>query len=195
MSNEQTTETVESAPTPPTETVEPAADPAVVLPDTHPLVKTLAAQKEELKSLRVKAKRADDYDEANKTETQRLQDQLDAVSKENEAMKLTVLRATVAAETNVPADLLSGTTVEEMTAAAVKLNEFRGNAVGEPDDKAKTTPAAATQGAQGLTVAGANGTSVDQLSEEDVKRLHAQGKHAEIEEARIAGRLSTLLGA
>lgn len=187
MSNEQTTETVESAPTPPTETVEPAADPAVVLPDTHPLVKTLAAQKEELKSLRVKAKRADDYDEANKTETQRLQDQLEALQKERDEARLQALRTKVASEAGVPANLLTGDNEEQLIAAADALRAFKG-------DTPKAAPAA-VQGDQGASVAGSNGTSDDQLTEDDVKRLYAEKKYAEIEKAREAGHLSTLLGA
>jgi hypothetical protein len=43
--------------------------------------------------------------------------------------------------------------------------------------------------------AGAKGTaSKSQLSEADVKRLSKEGKHAEIEQARIEGRLNNLLG-
>lgn len=45
---------------------------------------------------------------------------------------------------------------------------------------------------QGVQGSGTSG--VGQLTEDDVKKLAAAGKHAEIEQARVAGQLNTLLG-
>jgi hypothetical protein len=48
---------------------------------------------------------------------------------------------------------------------------------------------------KGTADAGSQGkASKSQLTEADVKQLSAQGKHAEIEQARLEGRLNTLLG-
>lgn len=134
-----------------------------------------------------KAKRFDEIEEANKTETQRLQDQLEALQKERDEARLQALRTKVASEAGVPANLLTGDNEEQLIAAADALRAFKG-------DTPKAAPAA-VQGDQGASVAGSNGTSDDQLTEDDVKRLYAEKKYAEIEKAREAGRLSTLLGA
>lgn len=52
------------------------------LPADHPLVKTLAAQKTEIKELRAKSKRLDDIDEAAKTQAQKDADRVAAAEAE-----------------------------------------------------------------------------------------------------------------
>lgn len=46
------------------------------LPDDHPLVRTLAANKVEIKDLKAKAKRLDDLEESQKSETQKMTDRV-----------------------------------------------------------------------------------------------------------------------
>jgi hypothetical protein len=76
--------------------------------------------------LKAKAAELDQLKDANKTETQRLSDQLTQFQKENDALKLTQLRAEVAAEKGIPAKIarrLTGTTREELEADADELLE------------------------------------------------------------------------
>ena len=67
------TSTTTPNPTPQGGETPPTANP-VQLPDDHPLVKTLAAQKEAIKELRGKAQRLDEIEEANKSEIEKAQD-------------------------------------------------------------------------------------------------------------------------
>lgn len=55
---------------PPAQNVSEETAPAH-LPDDHPLVKALAAQKDEIKALKAKAQRLDEIEDASKTEAQR----------------------------------------------------------------------------------------------------------------------------
>lgn len=66
--SESTAEAVETT----TETTTTAtADTPVTLPDDHPLVRTLAAQKEQLKELKGKAQRLDEIEQANLSEVEK----------------------------------------------------------------------------------------------------------------------------
>ena len=68
--NENTSgETPKPAP-PPAPNESEQTDPSR-LPDDHPLVKALAAQKDEIKALKAKAQRLDEIEDASKTEAQR----------------------------------------------------------------------------------------------------------------------------
>lgn len=51
------------------------------LPDDHPLVKTLASQKDEIKALKAKATRLDEIEDAQKTSEQRAAESLSAAEK------------------------------------------------------------------------------------------------------------------
>ena len=51
------------------------------LPDDHPLVKTLASQKDEIKALKAKATRLDEIEDAQKTAEQRAAESLSAAEK------------------------------------------------------------------------------------------------------------------
>lgn len=63
-------------------------------------------------------KRLAELEDANKTETQRQADRTAQLERENAELKATALRAEVAAEKGVPVTLLTGTTREEVEAAA-----------------------------------------------------------------------------
>lgn len=99
--------------------VQDGSDP-IQLPEEHPLVKTLAAQKELIKEL----KKRPAGDEPGKVDE--LTQELDNLRKENEALRVSQLRATVAADKGVPAQLLVGSTKDELESFADALVEFRG---------------------------------------------------------------------
>lgn len=123
MSEPTTTTTQETAPvsseTPPP--VEP-----VQLPDDHPLVKTLAAQKEAIKELKGKAQRLDEIEEQSKTELQKAIERAEKAERRVAEVEVSALRFKVAADKGVPANLLTGTTEAELTASADALIAFRG---------------------------------------------------------------------
>lgn len=73
------------------------------------------------------ARRLAELEERDKTETQKLQDKLAAAEKRAKDAEAALLRHQVAAEKNVPADLLTGGSREELEAAADKLIAFRGD--------------------------------------------------------------------
>lgn len=169
--------------------VAPDATQPIELPDDHPLVKTLAAQKDQLKQVKAqaaidaeKAKRLDEIEQASKTETERLQEQLQEAQRVAEQATLAARRAAVSSATGVPVELLNGSTEEELQASAKALQDFKGAIP-------KAPPASAAQGQQGEVIGGEK-----QLTQEDVKRLYAEKKYSEIDKAREEGRLQTVLG-
>ena len=90
--------------------------------------------------LKAKAEQFDALEEKNKTELQKALDRAaSAEALAAEATKVS-LRSEVAAAKNVPASLLSGSTKEELEAAADALLAFRGEQV--PGPKAPFVPAA-----------------------------------------------------
>lgn len=78
------------------------------------------------------AKRLAEIEEANKTAEQKLAERMAQFERENAELKTTALRAEVAAAKGVPAALLTGSTQEELEAAADALIEFRGEQPKEP---------------------------------------------------------------
>lgn len=76
--------------------------------------------------LKAKAQKYAEWEEANKTEAQKTADRLAAIERENAELKTGKLRAEVAAAKGVPASLLTGSTQEELEAAADALIAFRG---------------------------------------------------------------------
>lgn len=94
----------EQTPTPAPPAQPPAPTPPVVLPDDHPLVKTLAAQKEEIKNLRGKAQQLDALDQASKTEAQKAADRLAAVEAKALESERRALRFEIATEFKLDAD-------------------------------------------------------------------------------------------
>lgn len=67
------------------------------LPDDHPLVKALAAQKDEIKALKAKASRLDEIDEAAKSEAEKTADALAAAKAEAAEATAELLRYRTAA--------------------------------------------------------------------------------------------------
>lgn len=103
----------------------------VQLPDDHPLVKTLAAQKEAIKQLKAaqvdpeELQRLRDLDESSKTEAQKAAErlaELEGKVKDYETREqIAAWKAEVAEATGVPAAALAGSTKEEIEAHAETL--------------------------------------------------------------------------
>lgn len=72
------------------------------------------------------AKRLAEIEESQKTEAQKAQEALEQAQRELAETRLQAARAEVAAEKGVPASLLSGSTREELEAAADALIAFKG---------------------------------------------------------------------
>lgn len=77
------------------------------------------------------AARLAELEDAQKSQEQRLTEQLDAAQRDAADAKQQLLRAEVAAQTGVPAALLAGATREELEAHAAALVEFRGKPAAE----------------------------------------------------------------
>lgn len=87
----------------------------------------------EARSLRERLRKAEEaeqrlaeIEESQKTEQQKQADALAKLQQENTQLKAAALKAQVAAAKGVPAELLAGTTVEELEAHADQLLEFKG---------------------------------------------------------------------
>lgn len=138
--------------------------------------KTAGASAEEVRALKEKARRLDELEEASKSELEKAQARAEAAEKALAEASVTALRATVAADKGVPASLLSGSTQEELEAAADALLAFKG-----------VTPKAPPADGQGKV--GTPVTGPDQWTRDDLKGKSPQ----EIEAAREAGHLRDLL--
>lgn len=128
-----------------------------------------------------KARKFDELEESNKSELQKLQEQLNTVSSEKDALSARQLRYDIAAKHGLHGSevkLLNGSTEEELDAAAQLILELRGSA--------PKAPSAEGQGKVGDPIGGKS----DQLSREQLNTL----KPGEIAEALKAGRLDDLLG-
>ena len=118
----------------------PAAPPAnsdpVQLPEDHPLVKAYNAQKDQIKNLKAgqvdpdELKRLREIDAASKTQAEKDAEELARLRKENEGYKsreqIAAWAKEVSEETEVPADLLRGSTKEELKAHAEQLKPLIG---------------------------------------------------------------------
>lgn len=124
-----------------------------------------------------KAKQFDEITDAQKSELERANERAAQAEAKAAEVEQRALRAEVAAAKGVPAALLSGTTQEELEASADALLEFRG---------AKPAPDF------GAGDRGGDAGKPSQMTRDEVKRLYAAGKHAEIEQARKEGRLDAL---
>jgi hypothetical protein len=142
--------------------------------------KALARKHEEQSKANAdKAKRLDALEEASKTELEKVTARAEAAEKAAAESALKALRADVASAKGVPAALLSGSSQEELEAAADALLAFKG-----------TTPRAPSADGQG-NVGGPVGTGEGQItSVEELKKLSP----ADQLKARRDGRLKTLLG-
>lgn len=125
-----------------------------------------------------KAKRLDELEEANKSELQKLQDQLAAAQKAAQDAEVGRLRASIAARHGVPEPLLTGTDEESLEASAKVLLDFRGGAPKAPSPEG--------QGKVGEPISG----NVKQLTDSDLESMTP----AQINAARRAGQLDQLLG-
>lgn len=81
---------------------------------------------EDYDDLKAKADKYAEWENAQKTEAQKTQEALEAAQRELAETKLQVARAEVAAEKGIPANLLSGSTREELETSADALIAFRG---------------------------------------------------------------------
>ena len=131
-----TTAPPEAPPAPPTPTppppansgtqAPPAPDTGSHLPDDHPLVRALAAQKDEIKALKDKARRLDALEEAQKSEAERAADALANAKAEAEQNRADLLRYRAAATHGItdPEDIelfLTGRDEETLTRQAKAL--------------------------------------------------------------------------
>ena len=85
--------------------------------------------------IKVRASKLDEIEAANQTEAEKVAKRLAAAEKRAAELEVTALRATVAAAKGVPANLLSGSTQEEIESAADALIEFRGEKPDVVNDK------------------------------------------------------------
>lgn len=179
MSDVQTPAPAPADPTPvPTE---PASHPAQD-ESTPPPVKPETDWKAEARKWETRAKentaaakKLAAIEEASKSEAQKQAEALAALQQENEALKLSTLKAQVAASKGVPADLLSGSSQEELEAAADRLLAFKGSTPDPVPDFG-----AGDRGKPG---------GVTQITRDELANMTAQ----QIEEARVAGRLDAVL--
>lgn len=98
-----------------------------VLPDDHPLVKTLALLKAEVKALKPQASAYEQLVESQKTEAQRQADAVQQTANERDAAKAEALAYRVAASHGVTPDnfdLLGTGTEEAITARAQRIGEL-----------------------------------------------------------------------
>lgn len=184
----------EPTPATPAEPAEPVQTPTetVHLPDDHPLVKTLAAQKEQIRQIKEqarldaeKAQKFDQIQEENKTETEKALARAEAAEKELTTSRLDAARASIALEkklTPSQAKRLVGTTREELEADADEL-------LADLQSTAPVTPASPSadgQGNQGDPV----GAAKQIQSLDDLKGLSPE----QVVALKDEGRLNGLLG-
>lgn len=118
--------------------VEPVGEPVTVegaTPDEPLGAPGLAALKSEREARKVAEKAAADalarvkaFEDAQKTEAEKQAERLAEFERENAELKSAKTRAEVAAAKGVPANLLSGSTQEELEASADALIAFKGEA-------------------------------------------------------------------
>lgn len=97
--SEQTEPAVEQAATEQPAQVDPSK-----LPDDHPLVKTLAAQKDEIRALKDKASRLDELENASKSEAEKQAEALAAAQKSLAEAEAKVVRRELALEHKLSKD-------------------------------------------------------------------------------------------
>ena len=157
----------------------PAADAGPIqLPDDHPLVRTLAAQKEQIKELKGKAGRLDEIEEAQKTELQKAVERAERAEQAAAAAESARLKASIAAKHGVPEALLTGSTEEALEESAQVLLAFKG-----------TPPSAPSSDGQGKTGDPVS-AGVKQLTREEFSKLSPEEKIA----AHENGAINNLLG-
>lgn len=103
MSDIDTTQTATSAPKPAPPAVNDGKNTGqdaipTVLPEDHPLVRALAAQKDEIRALKDKARRLDEIEDAQKSEAERAAENLARVKADAESARAELMRYRVAAQ-------------------------------------------------------------------------------------------------
>lgn len=124
------------------------------------------------------AKRLADIEAAQLSETEKLTKRAEEAERRATELETKTVRASIAAEKGVPADLLAGSTEEELRASADRLIQFRG----------PTTTTDFGVGKPGTKDIGDG--KAEQISREQLKKM----THQEIVEAKKAGRLNDVLG-
>jgi len=81
--------------------------------------------------LKARAAKYDQWEESQKTESQKVLDRAEAAEKRANELETRTTRAEVAAAKGIPANLLSGSTQEELEASADALIAFRGEQGGK----------------------------------------------------------------
>ena len=125
-----------------------------------------------------KARMYDEHEEQGKTELQKALDKAAQAEARAQALEVQATRAQVAAAKGVDADLLSGSTLEELEASADRLLAWRGAQI------PKGAPAS-DAGHRGEEI-----RSSKQLTREDLKNMSAE----QINQARRAGQLNDVMG-
>ena len=112
-------------PAKPEATAEPKQPAADSLPEDHPLVRTLAAQKDEIKALKAKAQKLDEIEDAQKTQAQKDADRIAELESKVAETTVAALRFKVASKFGIndeDADLfLTGSDEETITKQAERL--------------------------------------------------------------------------
>lgn len=125
-------------------------------PADHPLVTAFNAQKAKLAdthkryadydALKAKAEKFDQAEQAAKSDAEKQAEALANLQRENESLKVAALRAEVAATKGVDPDLLTGSTKEELEAAADKLLAWKGGTAPQlPGNKRTAGPVSQVQ--------------------------------------------------
>lgn len=141
--------------------------------------KALSRKNEErAKANAAAAKKLEEIEAAQLSETERLTKRAEEAEKKAAELATRTLKSEVAAAKGVPAELLTGSTQEELEASAEALLKFKG-----PD-----TTSDFGAGRVGTTDIGDGKT--EQISREQLKKMTPQ----EIVEAKKAGRLDDVLG-
>lgn len=130
-----------------------------------------------------KAHRLDQIEEQSKSEIQKALEAKAAAEERATKAEATALRARVAAAKGVDADLLTGSTEEEVAACADRLLSWR-------DSTTTTKPVPPSTSSSDAGARGDDVQGPSQLSREDLKGMTPE----EINKARREGRLNKILG-
>lgn len=165
--------TAPTEPLTPTAPTAPAAQPEAPKPDAAPAQETdwkAEARKWEqrAKDNKLAADKLAAIEEANKTEAQKLADQLTAAKQEAIEAK----REAFAATKGVPVSLVTGSTPEQWEAAVTEALAWKGAAAAVPP----VAPSAAGQGNVGKPIG--SGTQAEQLQQQ-IDAASKAGRHAE----------------
>lgn len=110
------------------------------------------------------AKRLAEIEEANKTDAEKIAARVEAAEKRAAELELRATRAEVAAAKGVPADLLSGSTQDELEASADALLTFKG-------ETEKPSPFPKADPSQGVKGTAGSGTTADKFAAFMEKKL------------------------